>query len=565
MHAPVDLIARIRNSFGLRLVLDAVTRTCTASREASDPTRFVSAVLCSAALATVTFAHPGAAAALSAEEWQADLIALQVGLARNYANFEYTLTDRRIDLPLLAARSRDALASAPDDSERRRVFERLLRDLRDPHVSISWPREGPGTAVAASNRDVPTGAGDDVEKPPPGAACPSDLASLSTRPGVAFARLPGYQALPDPEARWFDAGLVRDSGHPTLGVLRLSIFIERAYAPACAEAAKTTGLELQAPCDDGCVGRIERATAQRLNAALARTVRELERAGAKQLVVDVTDNDGGSDWAEVVARLLGGPLRSARVALLKHPAWRSWLDARIAELEAAHESASPPQKERRARASREYTKLREKVSSPCDLSSAWTDRELAIGRKPLPCTTLVTGGLYATGAEAGLPPPPADATDADGLLFRVNFYGPAPVGVTRLPIVIVVNGETHSAAEQFAAVLRDNGRAHVVGTPTAGAGCGTYTDKGTGFTLPATGAEVHVPDCVRLRADGSNERRGIVPDRLIPWAPSDSVLQRAQKTLHSLQPRTDRRLGDTGRPADTKPDQRMMGKQSANR
>ena len=482
-----------------------------------------------AAAATIALGLPGIAAALTPGEWQADLDALQAGLARNYANFEYTLTDRRIDLPMLAARARDALASATDDSERRRAFERLLRDLRDPHVSIAWPREDAKPGAAPATREDARAAT---------AACPADLASLATRPGVAFARLPGYRALSGAEARWFDAGLVTDRNGRVLGALRIGIFLERAFASACAEAAMASGLRPQDPCDDACTERVERATVQRLNAALVRTVRDLEQAGAKQLVVDVTDNGGGSDWAEVVSRILGGPLRSARIAVLKHPAWASWLEARTAEMEAASAMASPPRQVRLAQASREYAKLREAVSSSCDLSAAWTDRELAVGRKPLPCTTLVVGEFYATGAEAGLPVPPSDPADADGLLFRVAWYGPASVGITQLPLVVIVNDDTHSAAEQFAAVLRDNQRAQIVGAPTAGAGCGTFTEKGTGFTLPSTGAVVHVPDCVRLRTDGSNERRGIVPDQLVPWAPSDSAFQRAQKTVDALSART---------------------------
>lgn len=86
----------------------------------------------------------------------------------------------------------------------------------------------------------------------------------------------------------------------------------------------------------------------------------------------------------------------------------------------------------------------------------------------------------------------------------------------------------------FAAVLRDNRRAIVMGVPTSGAACGTFTGMGTHFTLPGSGALVRVPDCVRLRADGSNERRGVVPDRIVPWAPSDSAHQRARKTLDTL-------------------------------
>lgn len=32
----------------------------------------------------------------------------------------------------------------------------------------------------------------------------------------------------------------------------------------------------------------------------------------------------------------------------------------------------------------------------------------------------------------------------------------------------------------------------------------------------------------------SNERRGGVPDRIVPWAPSDSAYQRAQKALDAV-------------------------------
>jgi len=45
---------------------------------------------------------------------------------------------------------------------------------------------------------------------------------------------------------------------------------------------------------------------------------------------------------------------------------------------------------------------------------------------------------------------------------------------------------------------------------------------------------VRVPDCVRLRADGSSERRGIVPDVLVPWGPADSPMMRVEKAAAVL-------------------------------
>jgi len=42
-----------------------------------------------------------------------------------------------------------------------------------------------------------------------------------------------------------------------------------------------------------------------------------------------------------------------------------------------------------------------------------------------------------------------------------------PPGVNRLPLVLLANEETHSAAEQFAALLQDNRRVGTVATDVA--------------------------------------------------------------------------------------------------
>jgi C-terminal processing protease CtpA/Prc len=85
---------------------------------------------------------------------------------------------------------------------------------------------------------------------------------------------------------------------------------------------------------------------------------------------------------------------------------------------------------------------------------------------------------------------------------------------------VLVNQETWSAAEEFAAILQDNNAAVVLGTRTGGAGCG-YTHGGTPTKLKNSGAVLKLPDCVRFRADGSNEVRGIIPDEVVPMRPDD--------------------------------------------
>lgn len=445
-------------------------------------------------------------------DWTGDFAALLAGLARNYANFEYTLTDRRVDLAALAARYRAALATAASDAQRRRVFELFLRDLRDPHVSIDWEPRAADT---------------------PAPVCPTNLEERTTNSGVAFRRLPEFVALETDDARLFQAGMLRGKGAPAAGVIRIGLFVERAFSPACRAAAAELGLRSDQPCNSACAEQIDRLAAQWLNRALLATVRALEREGAQQLVIDITNNSGGSDWVEIVARMLGGPLRSARIALLKHPVWEAYLDKQVREMEAKVQASSTADRKRLQRAMAVLRAAQTAVAATCDLSEAWLDSELATGRRPLPCTTLVKAEFFASGPEPSSLRPAAP-NEVDFLLFSPATYGTFPIGITTLPLVVLVDRNTHSAAEQFAAVLHDNGRATLVGEVTAGAACGTFTRQGTGFVLPSSGARINVPDCVRLRADGSNERRGIAPDRLVPWAPSDSAYQRAGKLADTL-------------------------------
>lgn len=455
-----------------------------------------------AAVAAIACAWAGTAVATG---HLGDFEALLAGLARHYANFEYTLLERRIDLPALAARQRAEFEAATTEAARRRAIEGLLRAFRDPHLRIEW-QPAPGA---------------------PGPAC----GAHAPLPGVAFDRLPAFQPLASAEARLFGAGILR--GRPTLGVIRIGLFIERAFEPACSEAAAALGLARDAACDDACGERLDRATAQILNQALAATVRELEAAGAARLVIDLTDNGGGSDWSELVARLLAGPLRSAPIAMVRHPAWTAQLQRLQAELAALGEGAAAAERERLRRATAQLEAALPELARPCDLGQAWTDRSLALGLRALPCSNLVPGALFATGPEASGPPTATGPIDA--LLFRPAWYGAYPSGVARRGLLVLINGETHSAAEQFAALLRDNGRAALVGQVSAGAGCGQFTAAGTSFTLPGSGARVHTPDCVRLRRDGSNERAGLVPDHFVPWSPADSAWQRVRKLVRVLQ------------------------------
>jgi C-terminal processing protease CtpA/Prc len=106
-------------------------------------------------------------------------------------------------------------------------------------------------------------------------------------------------------------------------------------------------------------------------------------------------------------------------------------------------------------------------------------------------------------------------------------------GIWAGPLIVLMDSGTGSASEEFAAELQDNRAALIVGEPTAGAGCG-HTDGGTPTRLKNSKAVLEVPDCARMRADGTNEVRGILPDVLVGWRKSDGQNLRAAALLPKL-------------------------------
>jgi C-terminal processing protease CtpA/Prc len=99
--------------------------------------------------------------------------------------------------------------------------------------------------------------------------------------------------------------------------------------------------------------------------------------------------------------------------------------------------------------------------------------------------------------------------------------------------MVLVNAGTASAAEELAALLQDNRAAVIIGAPTLGAGCG-YTRGGMDVVLRHSGATLRMPDCVRFRADGSNEVSGIDPDVLVGFRSNDGPTRRGKRLAASL-------------------------------
>ncbi len=95
-------------------------------------------------------------------------------------------------------------------------------------------------------------------------------------------------------------------------------------------------------------------------------------------------------------------------------------------------------------------------------------------------------------------------------------------GAWKGPVLILADGGTASAAEEFIVWLHGSGAARVVGQRTLGAGCG-YVDGGKPSYFKAVPLAVHMPNCARFLMDGTNEIEGIKPDLPLPMEGDDAA------------------------------------------
>jgi carboxyl-terminal processing protease len=132
----------------------------------------------------------------------------------------------------------------------------------------------------------------------------------------------------------------------------------------------------------------------------------------------------------------------------------------------------------------------------------------------------------------------ADLFVADGALIREQSQQPsgervvaAQPGdeVTAVPVAVLVDAGTASAAEALAAALQDRGRAAVIGAPTRGKDTIQRI-----FLLPG-GDGVALTVARILRADGRSLAPGVTPDIA---ADGDAALARAREALAVLQGRS---------------------------
>jgi hypothetical protein len=428
----------------------------------------------------VAVAASAQSSAFDPAPWLADLDQARRAVDEKYANRDWLVEERRFDLDGAFARARSRLQTTTSDSDARRIVERLFERFRDGHVAIEWP--SPPSVTPNSS--------------PPQPLCKRlGYDGTYIREGTA-SHLPGWRALPGSGP--FEAGLVQ-VGNYRLGTLRIGLFMPNGLPALCEAATDELKLTPSAACDSRCADRVLTLVYRRMTEGLMRQIEALDAVGADALLVDIGDNGGGSEWAEAAARMFT-PKRivSARRTFVRGPHWAGIWREHEAEFRAAAAKAEGAERKQLLDWATEAERARIEAEWRCDGTT---------------CPRLAQTG-FATGM-VGSAAPGAFA----GKSWGTTAFSPSQhayrEGVWRKPLLILTDQETWSAAEEFAAVLQDNKAAVVIGARTGGAGCG-YVNGGSPTVLANSKGVLKLPDCARLRADGSNEVNGIIPD--IPTA-----------------------------------------------
>jgi hypothetical protein len=458
--------------------------------------------------------------------WRADLADLENHVSRSYANLEWFVSRGQVDPRALHDSTAAALERARTSRDARHALQAFAAAFNDGHFRLSRPTPAVITAAVRlwDRRGTPPAADWDEER-----ACRALGYSSDDREfGLPFDQLEGF--IPLVGAGDFPAGIIPLGGGRRAGVLRISLFSTYAHRSACAAAWHRVRDTLTAPCGDTCAAAVDSIADLIVLDRLTARARGLASAGADLLVVDLTGNGGGEDIVDPMARILTPVrLRGGPGQVLRHPHAVGQLESSRAALAADLARTDLPDAQRSLldTALVRLDSLIAEARRPCDWSGIWHD-----GAQAARCSMLATGGIYSTGLLDYAAPGSLDGLASRDVLFHASRYR-FEEGAWAGPLVVLVDHRTASAAEGFAAILRDNGAATIIGERTYGAGCG-YTDGGIQHTLPHTGLEVHLPDCVRSRADGANEVAGVTPDVVVPWREADDGAVRARRVRDLL-------------------------------
>ncbi len=462
------------------------------------------------------------AAQFDRQAWEADYRALKAELERSYAHLAWLASpEGGVDLPALDRATTQALQRAHGDAEAAAALKAFIAGFHDAHLSsTSMPAAAPSDAV-----------GPPVAAPQPDAraACvawgygPDTHIQFS----LPFESLPGFTLVSDGLSDAFRAGLI-DVGSQRIGLVRVPRFRANEFPALCERVWASLRASHKEPTREAVADDV---SAEWLR-TLATRLRQLRERQAVVVLVDLGDNGGGNDLGDWAVRLFtSAPVHSAPMLLTAGPAGVPYFDAQLKDLRAVlGKNADLPEATRLAvqQGITAFEHLRQEATgTTCDLSWVWRERRVWRAQR---CKRLVDGG-FASGHLDYAAPEALDRRAAPSL-YWASAADPMR-GAWSGPIYVYTDKWTGSAAECFVALMRDRGIARTLGARTRGMGCG-FADRDEPVVLQHAHLAFKVPNCMRLRADGTDDMAGVAPDFPLSAQPGESSRALALRALKTI-------------------------------
>ena len=455
------------------------------------------------------------------EMWMEDYASLKSMLEQSYANLAWFASPQSgVNLPALDRRTQRILEQAEIGADAKAGILAFVAGFHDGHFEPVASEE-----VSATKITPPAQPAFDKMDAPSGCAALGYAPVRSIAFSLPLDTLPDASIESDGVSRVFRAGIVESASGARFGVVRIPRFRPQDAPPSsCIEkwtAWRKTGQPMK-------IDALNSQIARDWFEILAGQLRRFRSERVAAVIVDIGGNTGGNDSGDWAARLFTPrEVHSARLLLAATPSANAYFDEELQNLQRAldkHPEANvQTQDVFRAAISHFEQRKAALASRGCDLSWVWREQR---PWNPAGCSRLIEAG-FASGEIDYLAPGVLEAED-----LASAVYWPAAVdsfrGAWSGPVYVLTDGKTASAAEMFGAVVQDNGVAKIVGTTTEGDGCGFMDDAGL-VELPHSHLRFRVPNCVRLRRDGTDEVAGVKPDlTLIPKEGEDTRARSAR-------------------------------------
>lgn len=469
-------------------------------------------------LADVAAQTAHAASPFDRSAWLSDYALLKSQLVLSYSHLAwFGAPESGVDLPSLDRRTTRALRHASSEAEARAAVLGFVSSFHDGHFTATAAPEVGGGAAEPPQPTIYTDA-------PTACAAYGYAPTTRIQFSLPFETLPGFALYADGLSGAFRSGIVENNG-VRLGIVRIPRFRAREYPALCMQLWSMLHARGAQTSAEAIANEVDAAWLQTLAARL----RQFRAEHVAAVIVDIGGNGGGNDLGDWAVRAFTAqPVRSAPLLLAAGPVAVPFLDEQLGRLRETLNTSGDlagPSRDALRQAINAFERRRQAADQPaCDMSWVWRERR-TWGTSA--CTRLIEAG-YASGqrdyAEIG-----AFESPAAGALYWASIADGVR-GAWEGPTYVLTDAGTGSAAEMFAALIRDRGVARIIGAHTSGDGCG-FMDSAAPFVLPHSRLAISIPNCVRLRSDGTDEVAGIAPDVQIAPLPGESIRARAARVV----------------------------------